>query len=132
MKPFQWAGRGQEALLEGREDRKSLPESWEGLGGPRELGDLQEGREGLRVPSGETGGVGRTGRVWEDLPDGRERPRDPSERGRRSLEALSEGREELGGTSRELGGVEKVWRGWEACLESRDGSGGQSEWLGKF
>ena len=30
----------------------------------KRLGDLQVGWEGLRVPSGETGGVRRAGRVW--------------------------------------------------------------------
>ena len=44
MKPFRRAGRGQKALLDGREDHKSLLESWEGLGGLGESGDLQEGR----------------------------------------------------------------------------------------
>ena len=55
MKPYRWAGRGQKALVEDGEDQKSLLESW----------------EWLRVSSGETRRVGRAGRVWEDLPDGR-------------------------------------------------------------
>ena len=45
MKPYQMAGRGQEALLEGREDQKSLPESQEGWMGRERSGGLQEGWE---------------------------------------------------------------------------------------
>ena len=134
------AGWGQEVLLEGREDRKSLPESWEGLGGPGESGDLQEKREGSRVPFGKTGGVGRAGRVWEDLPDGRERLRYPSEKGRRSWEpfwragmgreALPERREWLGGPG-EVGRPSwRAGRGREALLEGREGSGRLSKEVG--
>ena len=59
VKPFQMSGRGQKALLEGREDCKSLPESWEGLGGPEEVGRPPGGLGGFKSP------FRRDGRAWE-------------------------------------------------------------------
>ena len=91
VKPFQMSGRDQKALLECREDRKALLESWEGLGGPEEVGRPPGGPGGFESP------FRRDGRDWEgrkslgDHPNGRERPRNPSEKGRRSREALPDG-----------------------------------------
>ena len=128
MKPFQMSRRGQKALLEGREDRKSLLESWEGLGGPEEVGRPPGGPGGFESP------FRRDERDWEgresrgDHPNGRERPRDPSEKGSRSREALPENWEGLGRSGEVGRPARMVGRGWEAHLESQEGSIGKEEY----
>ena len=159
MKPFQMSGRGQKALLEGKEDRKSLPESWEGLGGPKEVG-RPPGR-----PGGFESPFRRDGRGWEcreskgDHPNGQERPRDPSE-GKEESEVLPDGWKEGGppvGTRGPfidlkgsrcplvgLGGVgrhfQRIGRGWEGLERSGDLPGwsvgvgrpsGEPEWVNR-
>ena len=88
---------------------------------------LQEGWEWSRVPSGETRGVERAGSVWEDLPDGREKPKGPSERGR-SWEALQEGWNGSTGPTSGPGGVRRpchrARKCREAILEVQESSGG--------
>ena len=168
-RPFWRAGmvervrRGLEVLLEGHERSKSPPKRPVGIGRPSQRSvRFQEsllggpggvwrsflwdgrGRDGWERSGGlseEPGGIGRAGRVWEDLPDGQERLGGPLERGGRSWEALSEvqdgltslqggwealleGQQGSGGPPGEPGGIGTSGRGWEALPESWEGSGG--------
>ena len=116
MKPFHMSGRGQKALLEGREDCKSLLESWEGLGGPEEVGRPPGGPGGFESPSERWEGLGGQGEYGG-----------PSGWSGKAERPFRKGQEELGGHSGNPGEVERAGRGREALLEGWEGSGGQRE-----
>ena len=125
--------------MDGR-GRKTHPDGW-GFGSPpKRAGRSQEsllvaerGHQWSEGPSGGLGVVGRDGRGWEGLPEGREgsvflpvgpgRVGSPFRRARSNREALSEGREGTGGPLEGPGGVvmpsRRVGRSQEAHPKCR-------------